>query len=74
MYVLPDQCLFCLEALSLRIITNVRLLVHKPVVYPGLEINKYDKSKCQDAFIAYKECKQQEVRLCTLSDLPSKPT
>ena len=27
----------------------------------GLEVNKYDKAKCQDAFTAYKECKKQEV-------------
>ncbi|KAL3141115.1 hypothetical protein ABBQ38_003468 [Trebouxia sp. C0009 RCD-2024] len=26
-----------------------------------LELNKYNADKCQDAFIAYKDCKKQEV-------------
>lgn len=27
----------------------------------GLDDNKYNKDKCQEAFIAYKDCKKQEV-------------
>lgn len=43
----------------------------------GLEVNKYNRDKCQDAFIAYKECKKQEVHLvasCTGSPKFITPT
>lgn len=35
----------------------------------GLEVNRYNRDKCVDAFTAYKECKKQEVRQHQFEDV-----
>ena len=42
-------------------VTHVSWRTITDILYVGLDDNKYDKQKCQEEFVAYKDCKKQEV-------------